>query len=340
MKAIVVRGAMDMVMEDRPMPQITAPGQVLVRVHAAGICGSDVHVYHGTNPFAKYPVVLGHEASGEIVETGPAVSDLKAGDSVVFEPIRYCGKCYACRTGHHNVCRELKVLGCIVDGIFQEYVVMPRSQVYQFDASKMTYQQAALCEPYTIGAQATSRGDVQPGDLVLVHGAGPIGLIVADVAKSKGAKVIISEPNEKRLEMAKAFGLDYPVNPMKQDLDQFISDLTEGEGVNVIFDAAGVPAIIAHAVGQLSPAGRFVPMTFGKEPIPVDFKTINAKQLTILGTRHQYQKFPEIVELLPQKLDHVDMLTTHIFPAEEYKKAFDTLADPGSGACKVVLTFA
>ena len=269
-----------------------------------------------------------------------AVSDLKAGDSVVFEPIRYCGKCYACRTGHHNVCRELKVLGCIVDGIFQEYVVMPRSQVYQFDASKMTYQQAALCEPYTIGAQATSRGDVQPGDLVLVHGAGPIGLIVADVAKSKGAKVIISEPNEKRLEMAKAFGLDYPVNPMKQDLDQLISDLTEGEGVNVIFDAAGVPAIIAHAVDQLSPAGRFVPMTFGKEPIPVDFKTVNAKQLTILGTRHQYQKFPEIVELLPQKLDHVDMLTTHIFPAEEYKKAFDTLADPGSGACKVVLTFA
>lgn len=340
MKAIVVRGAMDMVMEDRPMPQITAPDQVLVRVHAAGICGSDVHVYHGTNPFAKYPVVLGHEASGEIVETGQAVSDLKAGDSVVFEPIRYCGKCYACRTGHHNVCRELKVLGCIVDGIFQEYVVMPRSQVYQFDASKMTYQQAALCEPYTIGAQATSRGDVQPGDLVLVHGAGPIGLIVADVAKSKGAKVIISEPNEKRLEMAKAFGLDYPVNPMKQDLDQFISDLTEGEGVNVIFDAAGVPAIIAHAVSQLSPAGRFVPMTFGKEPIPVDFKTVNAKQLTILGTRHQYQKFPEIVELLPQKLGHVDMLTTHIFPAEEYKKAFDTLADPGSGACKVVLTFA
>ena len=316
MKAIVVRGAMDMVMEDRPMPQITAPDQVLVRVHAAGICGSDVHVYHGTNPFAKYPVVLGHEASGEIVETGQAVSDLKAGDSVVFEPIRYCGKCYACRTGHHNVCRELKVLGCIVDGIFQEYVVMPRSQVYQFDASKMTYQQAALCEPYTIGAQATSRGDVQPGDLVLVHGAGPIGLIVADVAKSKGAKVIISEPNEKRLEMAKAFGLDYPVNPMKQDLDQLISDLTEGEGVNVIFDAAGVPAIIAHAVDQLSPAGRFVPMTFGKEPIPVDFKTVNAKQLTILGTRHQYQKFPEIVELLPQKLDHVDMLTTHILPAD------------------------
>ena len=290
MKSIVVRGAMDMAMEERPMPQITDPNQVLVRVRAAGICGSDVHVYHGTNPFAKYPVVLGHEASGEIVEVGQGVTDLKAGDSVVFEPITYCGQCYACRHGQHNVCRELKVLGCIVDGVFQEYVVMPRSQVYQFDTGKMTYPQAALCEPYTIGAQANSRGSVQNGDLVLVHGAGPIGLIVADVAKSLGARVIISEPNEKRLEMAKAFGLDYPVNPMQQNLDQFICELTNGEGVNVIFDAAGIPPIIAHAVEQLSPAGRFVPMTFGQEPIPVNFKALNAKQLTILGTRHQYQK--------------------------------------------------
>ena len=102
----------------------------------------------------------------------------------MFEPITYCGKCYACRCGHHNVCRELKVLGCIVDGIFQEYVVMPRSQVYEYDASKMTYQQAALCEPFTIGLQANWRGDVRPGDVVLVHGGGPIGLIVANIAKS------------------------------------------------------------------------------------------------------------------------------------------------------------
>ena len=254
--------------------------------------------------------------------------------------ITYCGKCYACRCGHHNVCRELKVLGCIVDGIFQEYVVMPRSQVYEYDASKMTYQQAALCEPFTIGLQANWRGDVRPGDVVLVHGGGPIGLIVANIAKSRGATVIVSEPNESRLAMAKDFGADYSINPMKEDLDAFINKLTDGEGVNVIFEAAGVPALLAHATSQLSPAGRLVAMTFGKEPIPVNFKEINAKELTILGTRHQYQKFPEVVKILPDHLKEVDEITTHVFKAEDFQKAFDTLADRNSGAGKVVLTFA
>ena len=309
MKAIVVNGPGDMQLVERPMPEIKEPNQVLVKVHAAGICGSDVHVYHGSNPYAKYPVVLGHEGSGEVIAVGEGVTDLKPGASVVFEPITYCGKCYACRCGHHNVCRELKVLGCIVDGIFQEYVVMPRSQVYEYDASKMTYQQAALCEPFTIGLQANWRGDVRPGDVVLVHGGGPIGLIVANIAKSRGATVIVSEPNESRLAMAKDFG-------------------------------AGVPALLAHATSQLSPAGRLVAMTFGKEPIPVNFKEINAKELTILGTRHQYQKFPEVVKILPDHLKEVDEITTHVFKAEDFQKAFDTLADRNSGAGKAVLTFA
>lgn len=113
MKAIVVNGPGDMQLVERPMPEIKEPNQVLVKVHAAGICGSDVHVYHGSNPYAKYPVVLGHEGSGEVIAVGEGVTDLKPGASVVFEPITYCGKCYACRCGHHNVCRELKVLGCI-----------------------------------------------------------------------------------------------------------------------------------------------------------------------------------------------------------------------------------
>ena len=167
-----------------------------------------------------------------------------------------------------------------------------------------------------------------------------IKLIVANIAKSRGATVIVSEPNESRLAMAKDFGADYSINPMKEDLDAFINKLTDGEGVNVIFEAAGVPALLAHATSQLSPAGRLVAMTFGKEPIPVNFKEINAKELTILGTRHQYQKFPEVVKILPDHLKEVDEITTHVFKAEDFQKAFDTLADRNSGAGKVVLTFA
>ena len=129
------------------------------------------------------------------------------------------------------------------------------------------------------------------------------------------------------------------MNPRKEDLVEFIGKLTQGEGVNVVFEAAGIPALISHAVHILSPAGRFVAMTYGKEPVPINFKEINAKELTILGTRHQYQKFPEIIEQLPGRLDRVDQLITHVFPAEKYEEAFAVLEDKESGAGKVVLTF-
>lgn len=324
---------------DVEKPIITQPDQVLVKVKATGICGSDVHVLHGTNPYATYPRVLGHEASGIIEAVGSGVKDLEIGDGVVFEPITYCGKCYACRTGHHNVCSYLKVLGCSVDGTFREYAVVPRSQVYKFDTLKMSFVQAALCEPYTIGLQATSRGNVQEGDLVLIHGAGPIGLILCDVAKSKKACVIVSEPAEKRLALAKEFGADYSINPIKDNLHALIKKISDGEGVNVVFEAAGIPALIQDAIEILSPAGRFVPMTFGKEPIPINFKTINAKELTIAGTRHQFQKFPEVVDYLPSHLDKVDKLITHVFPAIDFEKAFGVLADKSSGASKIILTF-
>ena len=128
-------------------------------------------------------------------------------------------------------------------------------------------------------------------------------------------------------------------NPDKENLEAVVMELTSGEGVNVIFEAAGIPALLSGSTALLSPAGRLVAMTFGEEPIPINFKEVNAKELTLLGSRHQYQKFPELVEYLPSKLDHVDKLITHVFPAESFEKAFDVLADKTSGAGKVILTF-
>ena len=139
--------------------------------------------------------------------------------------------------------------------------------------------------------------------------------------------------------MAKDFGADYSINPMKEDLDAFINKLTDGEGVNVIFEPQAFPHCwhMQPASFLPQPSGGY---DFGKEPIPVNFKEINAKELTILGTRHQYQKFPEVVKILPDHLKEVDEITTHVFKAEDFQKAFDTLADRNSGAGKVVLTFA
>lgn len=339
MKAITVLRPDKIEMLDVQKPVITEPDQVLVRICATGICGSDVHVAHGTNPYAVYPRVPGHEAAGRVERVGSGVNDLAVGDCVVFEPITYCGSCYACRLGHHNVCSKLQVLGCTADGTFREYAVVKRGQVYQYDGEKMSFIQAALCEPYTIGAQANWRGNVQPGDVVLVHGAGPIGLIVADVAKSRGATVVVSEPNENRLVMAARFGADYTVNPVRENLDALIMEVTKGDGVNVVFEAAGVPALLEHAIKILSPAGRLVALTYGDKPVALDFKAVNAKELTILGTRHQMQKFPETIRSLPQRLDRVNRLITHVFPADQFEKAFAVLADKGSGAGKVILTF-
>lgn len=339
MKAILITKPNEIKMIEVPCPTIQNPDSVLVKIKATGICGSDVHVLHGTNPYAKYPIVPGHEAAGEIVEIGANVNDLKIGDGVVFEPITYCGTCYACKHEQHNVCKELSVLGCSVDGTFREYAVVPRSQVYKFDKEKISYIQAAACEPYTIGFQAASRACIHEGDLVLIHGAGPIGLILCDVAKHFGAKVIVSEPQQQRLEIAKIFGADYLVNPKLEKLDEFIMKLTHGEGVNVVFETAGIPVLMQQAVEILSPAGRFVPLTFGKEPIPLNFKAINAKELSILGTRHQYMKFPIVVKFIETRLDKVNILISNTYPAEEFETAFDLLNQKASNITKVILTF-
>lgn len=339
MKAITVIQPGDMRLLETEIPTLDSPDSVLVKIIATGICGSDVHVAHGTNPYASYPRVPGHEGAGVVVAVGKNVTDLKEGDSVVLEPITYCGKCYACRNGRHNVCRDLSVLGCSVDGTFREFGVFPRSQVYPFDSTKMSYVQAAMCEPYTIGFQAAARADIRKNDTVLIFGAGPIGLILCDVAKYYGATVIVSEPQESRRKTAGEFGADVLINPADTDLADYIQNYTGGEGVNVIFEAAGVPALIQQAVYLLSPGGRFVPMTFGSEPQPINFKEVNAKELTILGSRHQYQKFPSVIEFLPSRLDRVNALVTHTFPIEEYAQGFSTFADKHANANKVVLTF-
>ena len=190
-----------------------------------------------------------------------------------------------------------------------------------------------------MGAQANAQADTQPGDLVLVHGAGPIGMIICDIAASKGATVIVSEVNEERLKIAKDFGASYTINPRTADLREEVMRISEGKGVNVVFETSGVPALTSLSVELLSPHGRLVPLTFAPEPVPINFRLVNKNELVIAGTRNQNSKFKEVVESLPGRRERVDKLVTHVFPVEEAKKAFETAMDKNSGACKVVITF-
>ena len=338
MKAVYISEPGKLEVIEREMPQIEKDSQVLVKITAAGICGSDIHIFHGTHAYATYPRIIGHEGCGVVAEVGAAVTDLKVGDPVIIEPIHGCGTCYACRNGRYNCCPDIVVAGVHADGVMEEYLVVEGEKLYKYDPS-LTPVEAATAEPYTIGAQANAQAGTQPGDLVLIHGAGPIGMIICDIAESRGATVIVSEVNEERLKLAKDFGAKYIINPMKEDLKEAVMKLTDGKGVNVVFETSGVPALMSLSVELLGPHGRLVPLTFAPEPVPVNFRLINKNELVIAGTRNQNSKFKEVVESLPGRRDRIDRLVTHVFPAEEAEKAFRTAIDKNSGACKVVITF-
>ena len=342
MKAVLIPEPGKIEVVEREMPVIKTPTEVLVKVEAAGICGSDLHIFHGTHAYATYPRVIGHEGCGVVAAVGSAVSDFAVGDRVVIEPIHGCGKCYTCRHGHYNCCPDIVVLGVHADGIMEEYLTVESRQLHRYDDS-LTAVQAATAEPYTIGAQACAQGGVMAGDLVLVHGAGPIGSIICDTAQSMGATVIVSEVNEARLALAKEFGAAYTINPACEDLAgrcmEISREVGDGHGVNVIFETTGVPAITTASIPLLSPHGRFVPLTFAKDPMPIDFRLVNKNELVIAGTRNQNSKFKGVVESLPGRKARIDRLVTHVFQADEAVKAFETAMDRNSGACKVVLTF-
>ena len=197
MKAVVVEKPGSIAVVERDIPEITE-NQVLVKVKAAGICGSDVHIFHGKNAFATYPRVVGHEFVGEVVKVGSQTENIAVGDRVAVDPVVSCGHCYACRIGRHNVCSSLQVMGVHRDGGFQEYVAADYRQAYKLP-DNLPWEIAATVEPYSIGAQVAHRGRLTGDDTVLICGAGPIGLIILQVAKMKGSRVAILDIVESRL---------------------------------------------------------------------------------------------------------------------------------------------
>ena len=338
MKAIKVSVPHDVKWVDVETPQVRSDTDVRIKVKAGGVCGSDIHVAHGTNIFATYPRIVGHEIAGEVESAGPGVAGLKIGDKVVLEPFKCCGACYACTHSRPNVCQHLQVFGVHIDGGFAEYLVADERNFHKVPDS-LTFEQATLVEPYTIGTQSVWHANVQSGDMALIHGAGPIGLIIADICSSLGATVIISEINEYRLKNAKRFGAHHLINPMNQDARRVLAEITGNMGPNVIFESTGVQALISESVEIASVAGRIVPLAFNNTPVPINFAQINKKELRISGTRHQTYKFKPVIEKFCENLGRINALVTGVYPASEFMQAFDDFSDKNSNNIKVVLTF-
>lgn len=319
MKVIKVNTPGNLELQEVAKPDNVGPQDVLVKVKAAGICGSDIHIYHGTNPVATYPRVIGHEVVGEIVEVGVEVDNLKVGDHVAIDPVVSCGECYPCRIGRNNVCKSLKVRGVHTDGGFAEYVVVPGKSVYQI-SKDLSWPEAALIEPFTIGAQVSSRGEITAADTVLVLGAGPIGLIVLQVVKKIGAKCIITDLLDKRLELAKELGADVVVNTSKQDLPDIVFKETNGLGVTVVVEAVGLPKLLEEAIKVTSPAGRIVVLGFTETASNIAQLDITKNELDIRGSRLHAKQFPKVIEWFNNRELRPEVLISHQFHFTEVKR--------------------
>ncbi|MEC3759393.1 zinc-binding alcohol dehydrogenase family protein [Bacillus halotolerans] len=338
MKAVQVRKAYDLVTADMEKPVLSKADEVLVKVKRVGICGSDMHIYHGTNPLATLPRVIGHEVTGEVEEVGANVKGLKAGDHVVIEPISYCGNCYACRKGRPNVCAKLSVFGVHEDGGMREYVVLPEKQLHAV-SKELPWEEAVMAEPYTIGAQAVWRGQVEKGDRVLIQGAGPIGICVLKMAKLAGASVMITDLNNERLTFATENGADAVVNVQTEHAAERVREWTGNGGANVVIDAVCLPATFELSVDVVSPAGRVVVLGFDERASQISQLPITKKEVTITGSRLQTNQFPKVVKLLNEgRLAH-NGLVTHTFSVEDVHHAFQFIKEHPDQVRKAVITF-
>lgn len=319
-------------------PAIERPGDVMLRVSAAGICGSDVHIYHGTSPVATYPRVMGHEIVGVVEQVGTAVTSVQVGDSVIVNQIISCGRCHPCKVGRPNVCCQLAVRGVHVDGGYREYMVVDQQDLFVLPPN-LSNIDAVMIEPLSIAFQARSRADITADDIVFILGAGALGKSLIKAIQMTGAELIVADVVAERLQEAAALGVKHVVNASGEQLLAAVRRLTDGCGPTVAIDAAGFPASLELLTELTCNAGRIITMAFLTEPSAVAQFKITAKELDIRGSRLQNNKFREVIAAIEQGLLDISGLVSHTMPFTEAQAAFDLIESKDPAIKKIVLTF-
>lgn len=322
---------------DIPRPQ-AGPGEVLVQVRRIGVCGSDIHVFHGLHPYTPYPVVQGHEVSGVVAELGEGVSGLEVGDTVTFTPQVTCGTCYPCTHGMEHICESLKVMGFQTGGAAQEFFPVLAEKIIKLSAS-ISLDQAALTEPVAVGVHAIRRVGGVEGQNVLVLGAGTIGNLLAQSARAMGArKMMITDLSPYKLERARACGFECVIDPRESDLEQTLLDCFGPDRADVIFECVGAEETISQAVSLARKGTTIVVVgVFGKKP-PIDIGLVQDRELTLRGTL-MYQKvdFEQAVAMMAAGKLHLDELISAHFPFERYLAAYEEIEAAGGKTMKVMV---
>ena len=338
MKAIELKAPREFQHIDAPQPDPPASGQVLVRSHVMGICGTDVSCYLGKFPFFDYPRIPGHELGVEVIGVGASVENVAVGDRCSVEPYINCGTCYACRRGASNCCANLKVVGVMMNGGLCDQFLIQADKLHP--SSKLNFQQLSLVETLAIGYHATQRGDPQKGDHVLIIGAGPIGLATLEFTRLTGAEVTVMDLAESRLQFCiENYGVKNTVQLTDHEscLDQ-LRQITGGDLFQVVTDATGNDKSMSSALEFVAPTGTLVYVGITTSELQFSHPVMHRPEMTIKASRNALPNdFAEIIRLIEDGKVNTDPWVTHQTTFDTVIKDFPQIIAPDSGVIKAVI---
>lgn len=316
-------------------------GHCLVRVSTVSLCGTDLHIYQDDYP-TDLPLIQGHEIAGVVVESDPD-GGWGVGTRVVVDPLETCGTCPACRSGHANVCPRLSVLGCYGDGGLTEFLSIPTARLHRVP-DDIDDDVAPLAEPTSIALEAVTRAEPRAGDVALVLGCGPIGLLASLALTDLGANVIAADIDRPRAERARSFGATHSliVGEDFPDAEQHdvMASLTGGAGPRIIIEATGAPASLQNAIRLIAPAGRIVQVGISTGRAAIAVKDLTDKEIELFGSRNSRGLIPDALALLGRHPDAVESLVTHRFAFAALDEAFRIMANPSVPTGKIVIRVA
>jgi L-iditol 2-dehydrogenase len=344
MKALLLTAPSKLEFVDFPEPK-PADDEVVLRIRACGICGSDIHGWDGSSGRRNAPLIMGHEASGEVVATGPKVKSWRAGDRVTFDSTIYCGQCRFCQTGQVNLCENRRVVGVSPTeykqhGAFAERLAVPERILYKLP-DNLSFEQAAMVEPVSIAVHAVQRTKIAPGSTAVVIGSGMIGLLVIQTLKWAGAKNVVAvDLADNRLALAKQLGATHTVNSGKGDAAAEILKITEGLGADTAFEVVGFTPTLNLALSSLKRGGTCV-LVGNLSPKTQDFplQAVVTKEITITGSCSSAGEYPLCLDLIARGIVNVQPMIETVAPLADGAGWFEKLsAKDGGKYMKVILT--
>ncbi len=312
--------------------------EILLEIKRIGVCGSDIHVFHGKHPATPYPVVQGHEYSGTVIAVGSKVEGVKPGMKATARPQLVCGKCGPCLRGQYNACQELKVQGFQAPGAAQDLFVVTSDRLVILD-DNMSFEQGAMVEPAAVGAHSTNRASNIKGKNIVVSGAGTIGNLVAQFAIARGAKkVLITDVSDFRLEKARECGIENTLNVSKEPFEKGVTRVFANEGYQIGFEAAGVEASLDVLMANIEKGGEIIILGVYAENPKVNMYFLGEHELNVFGSMmYLHEDYLEAAKLIASGKIHTCPLITKHFPFDEYTAAYKFIEEQADKTIKVII---